>query len=73
MTSYSNQQSMIFNLLSNIDYSETWEEIDYGLGYNLGDYNFGKNDSECRKLVRQSAKLLWATFNGVLNSNGDIE
>jgi hypothetical protein len=73
MTHYSNQQSMIFNLLKNIDYSQTWEQIDYDLGYNLGDYNFGNNDKECRKLVRSSAKMLWAIFNGVINSKGDIE
>lgn len=73
MTTYGNQQAMIFNLVSNIDYSQTWEEIDYGLGYNLGDYSFGKNDGECRELVRQSAKLLWTVFNGVINSYGNVE
>lgn len=72
MTHYSSQQSMIFNLLANIDYSQTWDEIDNGLGYDLGDYNFGNNDKKCRELVINSAKLLWVAFNGKVNEKGDL-
>jgi hypothetical protein len=71
MTHYSNQQSMIFNLISHLDYSKSWDEIEYGLGYDLGDYNFGQNDVECRKMVIDGAKVLWAVFNGRLNTDGD--
>lgn len=73
MTHYHNQQSMIFNLLSGIDYSQTLEKIDYNLGYDLGDYNFGNKDGECRELVRQAAKLLWVAFNDKINTNGDLK
>lgn len=64
-TTHPHDQSMIFNILSAIDYSKPWEEIEYGLGYDLGDYSFEHRSAY--PLTVQAAKSLWAVFNDKMN------
>lgn len=66
---HKNDQEMIFNILKNIDYSKEWKEINYELGYTLGDYSFENPDTYT--IVRQSAKNLWVILNGHLNQDGN--
>lgn len=71
---HSNQQQQFFYLLKNIDYSQSWEQIDYGLGYDLGDHVLGDNnqqDGEIKEFVRSTAKILWASLNGRFTKDGD--
>jgi len=54
-------QSMMFHFLKGIDYSKQWEEVELGMRYDLGDYNFPKNEDYQK--VRLMAKVLWAILN----------
>ena len=67
--SHSSQKSMMSHLLSGINYNQTWEKIEYGLGYDLGDYFF--EDKETYDRVRKTAKLLWAELNGYFDDGGN--
>jgi len=67
---HNSTQELMFYLISHIDYSKKWDEIEWELGYNLGDYYF--ENPKSYDLVRQSIKSLWAVFNGKINSKGDI-
>lgn len=40
---HESEQAQMFYILKKIDYSESWEDIEYGLGYDLGDHRF-QND-----------------------------
>ncbi len=66
---HSNEQSQMFYILVNIDYSKKWEEIEYGLGYDLGDHSF--QSDETYNKVKLAAKNLWEVLNGYLNSDGN--
>ena len=37
---HENEQAQMFYILKNIDYSKKWEDIEYDLGYDLGDHIF---------------------------------
>ena len=65
---HENEQDQMFYILKNIDYSKKWEDIEYGLSYDLGDHRFS-NEKTYQK-VRDAAKNLWVVLNGHLNSNG---
>ena len=67
---HSSIQAQMFYILERIDYSQTWEVIEYGLGYDLGDHMFGPDGTEVRNLIYNSAKHLWASFNGKLSDTG---
>lgn len=66
---HSTTQAQIFYILSDIDYSKSWDSIYHDLGYTLGDHFFDNEDTY--KLVRQSARLIWALFNGVIGTDGN--
>jgi hypothetical protein len=66
---HENTQAQMFYILKHIDYSKTWEEIEYGLGYDLGDHRF--ENRETYNKVRLAAKNLWVVLNGHLNSEGN--
>ena len=66
---HDNEQQQIFYILKHLDYSETWEEIEYGLGYILGDHRF--ESRKTYEVVRLAAKNLWVVLNGFLNSDGE--
>lgn len=65
---HESEQAQMFYILKHIDYSQTWKEIEYGLGYDLGDHRF-QSDKTYQK-VRDAAKNLWVVLNGYLNSDG---
>jgi len=65
---HESEQAQMFYILKHIDYSQKWEDIEYGLGYDLGDHRF-QSDRTYQK-VRDAAKNLWAVLNGHLNSDG---
>lgn len=65
---HESEQAQIFYILKHIDYSQTWGEIEYGLGYDLGDHRF-QSDKTYQK-VRDAAKNLWVVLNGHLNTDG---
>ena len=57
---------MLFNFLNNyIDYSKTWQEIEYGMGYDLGDWAF--RDIPHDRIYR-IAKQLWIELNSIHNN-----
>lgn len=58
----------MFYLLSSIDYNQTWEQIEYGLGYDLGDYRFA--DESSYQKVRDTAKAIWTQLQGHFDDNG---
>ena len=66
---HKSEQAQIFYILSNIDYSKEWEDIEYELGYDLGDHSFQSNETYSK--VRLAAKNLWAVLNGHLKSDGN--
>lgn len=68
---HENVKSMIFYFLERIDYSKTWEEIEFEIGYDLGDFNF--ENKECYAKVRSLVKHTWAELNGFLDSKGNFK
>lgn len=65
-----NTQAMIFNIVKGVDYSQTWEDIEYGLGYTFGDYAF--QNHEAIELTTQLVKHSWCILNGKIKSNGNL-
>ena len=68
---HESEQAQVFYILQRIDYSQTWEQIEYGLGYDLGDHWFKNKDTYDK--VRSAAKHLWVEFNGFFTSKGNSE
>lgn len=62
-------QAQMFYILNNIDYSQTWEKIEHGLGYDLGDHKF--ENKETYSKVMLAAKNLWVVLNGHLDTDGN--
>jgi hypothetical protein len=69
-TKHESTKAMMFFLLKRIDYSKSWERIEYDLGYDLGDYSF--ENKECYKKVRALAKHIWVELNGFIDENGNV-
>jgi len=70
--SYNNDKEVVFALMRRVDYNKTIEEILFDLGYDMGDYSFGKGDgSELRKKIVDSIRLLKLKFDGVFDDNGN--
>lgn len=69
---YNNDKEVVFSFMRRVDYNQTWEEIEYGLGYYFGDYNFGKGDSkELRQKIKDSIKFMKIQFDKVFNEEGN--
>ena len=65
---YKNDKAVIFSLIKRVDYSKTQVQIDFDLGYDMGDYNFGAGDSaELRKKIRDTIAIIKIQFNGVFD------
>lgn len=64
-------KAQIFYILEGIDYSKSWDDVEYDLNYTLGDHRF--ESSETYDLVRRAAMNLWVTLNGHLASDGNME
>ncbi len=72
--SYKNDKEVVFALMRRVDYNQSWEEIEYGLGYDMGDYNFGKGDGkELRLKIIESIKFMKSQFDGVFNNENNTQ
>ena len=66
---HESEQAQMFYILRHIDYSQSWEDIEYGLGYDLGDHAF-QSRATYEKVVT-AAKSMWVILNGHLKSDGN--
>jgi len=65
---YANDKEVVFSFLRRIDYNQRWEDIEFGMGYDFGDFNFGKGDSkELRQKIKETAKYLKIQFDKVFD------
>ena len=67
---HESEQAQIFYILRNIDYSQKWEDIEYDLGYDLGDHRFDSDETYNKVIL--AAKNLWVVLNGHLKSDGRV-
>jgi hypothetical protein len=71
---YNNDKEVVFAFMRRVDYNQTWEEIEYQLGYDFGDYNFGKGDSkELRLKIKDSIKFMKIQFDQVFNEDNNTK
>ena len=71
---YSSDKQVVFSFLSRIDFNESWEDIEYGMGYDFGDFNFGKGDSkQLRQKIKETAKYMKIQFDGVFDENNNTK
>lgn len=63
-------KDMTFYFLQRIDYNQTWEEIEYSMGYDFGDFNLG-NKPEIRQKITRLAKQNWIELQGYFNKDGN--
>lgn len=72
--SYNNDKEVVFAFMRRVDYNQTWEEIEYQLGYDFGDYNFGKGDSKQLRLkIKDSIKFMKIQFDQVFNQDDNTK
>lgn len=70
--SYNSDKDVVFAFLQRINFNKEWKDIDYGLGYDFGDFNFGKGDGkELRNKIRETVKYLKIQFDGVFNEDNN--
>lgn len=63
MSTYQNEKQMLFHYLNHyIDYSKSWEEIEFGMGYDLGYWSFRNIKSD---KIRRMARQLWIELNDI--------
>lgn len=69
---YNSDKEVVFAFMRRVDYNQTWKEIEYGLGYDFGDYNFGKGDSkELRQKIEDSIKFMKIQFDKVFDDDNN--
>lgn len=69
---YNSDKEVVFAFMRRVDYNKTWEEIEYALGYDFGDYYFGRGDSkELRQKITDSIKFMKIQFDKVFNEDGN--
>ena len=69
---YNSDKEVVFAFMRRVDYNQTWKEIEFGLGYDFGDYNFGKGDTpELRQKIKETIKFMKIQFDGVFNEDND--
>lgn len=66
---FKTEQEQIFYILKNIDYSKDLKDIEYALGYTLGDHRFENSDTY--DIVKQAVRNLWVVLHNHLNSEGN--
>lgn len=66
---HDSEQAQIFYLLKHIDYSQSLNDLNVYLEYDLGDYDFQSTATYSK--VKEAATVLWKIFNGFLDSNGN--
>lgn len=66
--SYDNDKHVVFSLIKRVDYNKSVEDIMFDLGYDMGDYNFGKGDNQVlREKIINSILFLKTQFDGVFD------
>jgi len=71
---YNNDKEVVFALMRRVDFNKTWEEIDYDLGYDMGDYSFGKGDGkELRTKIVETIKFMKIQFDKVFDENNNTK
>lgn len=69
---YNSDKDVIFAFMQRVDYNQTWEEIEYELGYNFGDYRFGDGDSsELRSKIKETIKFMKIQFDKVFDDKNN--
>jgi hypothetical protein len=69
---YNNDKEVVFAFMRRVDFNKSWEEIEYGLGYDFGDYNFGKGDSrELRTKITDTIKFMKIQFDNVFDDDNN--
>ena len=71
---YDNDKHVIFAFMQRINFNETWEEIEFGLGYDFGDFRFGKGDSkELRTKITDTIKFMKIQFDQVFDEENNTK
>ena len=71
---YNNDKEVIFAFMRRVNYNLTWEEIEFGLGYDFGDYNFGRGDTrELRNKIKESIKFMKIQFDKIFDENNNTK
>jgi hypothetical protein len=71
---YNSDKEVVFAFMRIVDYNKTWEEIEYGLGYDFGDFRFGKGDTtELRQKITDSIKFMKIQFDKVFDDENNTK
>lgn len=71
---YNSDKEVVFAFMRRVDYNQTWEKIEYGLGYDFGDFRFGKGDGkELRKKITDSIKFMKIQFDKTFDENNNTK
>lgn len=71
---YNNDKEVIFAFMRRVNYNQSWEDIEYGLGYDFGDYNFGIGDTkELRKKITETIKFMKIQFDGTFDKDNNTK
>ena len=69
---YRNDKEVIFALMRRVDYNKSWEEIEFDLGYDMGDYSFGNGDNrELRAKIIGSIKFMKIQFDTIFDDDNN--
>ena len=69
---YNNDKEVVFAFMRRVDFNQSWEDIEYGLGYDFGDYHFGNGDgTELRKKILDTIKFMKIQFDGVFDEENN--
>lgn len=66
---HDSKKDMAFYFLKRIDYNQEWKDVEYGMGYDFGDFNFDKPGIQ--EKIRRIAKQIHLEFEGFFNEEGD--
>lgn len=66
---HENEKQMIFHFLRCQNYNQTSNQLEFCMGYDLGDYSMSK---EGYKLAKELAHLLRQRLTGVFDDDGQI-
>jgi hypothetical protein len=71
---YNNDKEVVFALMRRVDYNQTWEEIEYQLGYDMGDFDFGRGDGkELRRKIMETIKFMKIQFDKTFDDKGNTK
>ena len=69
---YNSDKEVVFAFMRRVNYNKSWEEINFGLGYDFGDFNFGKGDtSELRQKIEDTIKFMKIQFDGIFDKDNN--